>query len=291
VNILITCFSLLLVLALSSSMFWKEAMSSSFSLRAVKGVYVAEREARNILEKRQFSKLKKTESPAAPNKERKKGLRTSVFQSHRFENPPIEQGRFAILSIRGLEQQTMMKPIVQKLLFELYGHMKWYDQKLSMCILEKLAITSGDFDQKAFIQTLSEEEYALWYLMSKGTQTYDVSDKKGYPPLEDFLDFQTKPLKHTCHFPFASYPLLKAMFGGELTEEIIGIEKKKWQEDHRRRFCLKKELLALAKTKWQSAETLELIETYCFFQQSVGKRSHVQGEEKNSGIIVRKSCS
>lgn len=288
-NILITSFSLLLVLALSASLFWKEAISSSFSLRAINGMYVAQREAANLFEKRQFSRLKN--SGEAPKKEKKKGLRTSTFQSHRFENPPIEQGRFAILSIRGLEQQTILKLVVERLLLELYGHMKWYDQKISTRILNKLASTSGDFEQKAFIQTLTDEEYPLWHLMMKGTLTYDLSAKKGYPPLEDFIDFSAKPLKHTCHFPFASHALLKALFGVELAEEIIGIEKKKWSEDHRRRFCLKKELLALTKTKRQSTEITQLIESYCYFSQSVGKRSHVQGEEKNSGIVYRKSCS
>jgi hypothetical protein len=289
-NILITSFSLLLILALGSSLFWKEAISSSFSFRAVKGVYEAARTARNSLEKKQFAHFKNAN--VEPNndkgKQKKKGLKTSIFYSHRLENPPIEQGRFGIMSIRELEQQPILKPILQKFLFELYGHTEWFDQKILQKIIDKFASSSGDFDKQSFINQLNDAEYKVWYLMSKGTQNYDLVAKKGYPPLEDYIDFKPRSIKHTCHFPFASFPLIKAMFGEEIAREILNIEKKKWNEDHRRRFCLKKELLVLAQTRRQSAELTKLIESYCYFNQSIGKRSFVQGEEKNSGIVIRR---
>jgi hypothetical protein len=124
--------------------------------------------------------------------------------------------------------------------------------------------------------------------MSKGTQKYDLAAKKGYPPLEDFFDFNPRPIKRTCHFPFASFPLIKAMFGEKLANEILKLEQKKWERDNRRRFCLKKELLPLIRTDRQAQEYTQLIETYCYFNQSVGKKSYVQGEEKNSGIVIRR---
>lgn len=284
-NVLITTLSLLLVLGVGAGIFWKEALSTSFSLKAVKGMYEAKRIARNQLEQKNFASFK--EPHQTPQKEKKKGVRTATFQSHRLSNPPIEQGRFGIAALQENENLSHLKPIVQRLFVELYGHTDWFDPTVCMRLIDKFASCQGEFDDQSFAKDLAGEEYRIWYLMCKGTQTYDVENKIGYPPLTDFIDFKPRPLKQTCHFPFASLPLLKALLGRDLAAEILKIEKKKWEKDHRRRFCLKKELLTLVATK-SHPELVQIVETYCDFHQSVGKKSFVVGQEENSGIVIRK---
>jgi hypothetical protein len=299
-NIFMISFALLIVLGLGATLCWKETISSSFALRAVQGTYEASRDLHNNAEKTKFVHFENVGSSEKKKQEVKKKRRAQTsFTSHRLESPPVIQGRFGIMAIRDLDAQPFVKPILCNLLTILYGHTDWFDRQVAVGLVDKIAIfltepeeeedlTVQELGSREFVEQLDGVEYRLWYLMSKGTQEYDVVKKIGYPPLEDYIDFQKRPIKHTCHFPFATAPLLEAIFGEELTREIMRIEAEKWQKDRRRKFCLQRELVALVHLHRHNPEILQVIERYCYFSQSFGKREFVEGRDKRSKIVIRR---
>ena len=69
-----------------------------------------------------------------------------------------------------------------------------------------------------------QEDY---YKMIQGTNQYDIKQKKGIPPLSDFLMIHKN--KVCCYLCSAHFFVLQAMFGEEFAHTIIAGEKKKWE--------------------------------------------------------------
>ena len=288
-NILVTTFSLLFVLALSSGLFWKETISSSQVLQASKGFFKAKRMAQNKAEQKRFHRWKESNSSLVSSLTKKgsSSIRKKGYASHRSKMPPIEQGRLHITPLWELEYKPLFQPLLERLLIDLYGHASWFDQAKIIRLIEALALADKEFNPVSFAETLDKDLYAIWYSMIRGTQVYDTEKKKGYPPLRDYIDFSSVAVKHTCHFPFASLPLLRAIFGKEITLKIEEIERAKWEENHRHRFCLKKELLPYLHINKQSSQLVGLVETFLYFSQSIGKRSFEQGKDEKSQLAHR----
>jgi hypothetical protein len=288
-NILITTFSLLLVLAVSSTLFWKETISSSQAFQASKGYFEARRIAQNRAEQKRFQRWKEANSSTVSNYLKKPSSysRKKGYSSHRNKLPPLEQGRLHIAPLWESEYRLLFQPVLERLLTDLYGHASWFDQRKVIRLIEALASTDKEFDQTSFGETLDKELYVIWHPMIRGTQIYDTENKKGYPPLKDYIDFSSATIKHTCHFPFASLPILRAIFGKEITLKIQEVEQAKWEENHRHRFCLKKELLPYLHINKQSSQLIGFVETFLYFSQSIGKRSFEQGKDEKSQISHR----
>jgi hypothetical protein len=290
-NILITTLSLLLVLAISSNLFWKEALSSSYALNASKGFFEASRLAQNKAEQKRFSRWKELNSSSTPSLNTKKpkpsSSRKRIYVSHRNKTPPIEQGRLHIAPLWEKERRPLFQPVLERLFTNLYGHAPWFDKKKLPLLIEAIARVEEPFDETQLIEKLDKEIYALWHRMLRGTQVYDTEKKIGYPPLKDYLDFSPISSKHACHFPFAPVPILEAIFGPEITKSILKIEKSKWEENYRRRYCLKKELMPFLRIDKQSAQLVDFVETFLYFGQSIGRRSFERGEDQKSRISHR----
>lgn len=289
-NILITTFSLLFVLALGSSLFWKETLSSSQVFQASKGFFEARRLAQNKAEQKRFQRWKELNSSSVVSihpLQKNRPSRKKPYASHRNKIPPLEQGRMHLAPLWEIEYRHLFQPTLERLLTELYGHAPWFDQRKVIGLIEELAKTGQDFDETSFSEHLDKELYAIWYPMIRGTQIYDIEKKKGYPPLKDYIDFSLAAAKHSCHFPFAPLPTLRAIFGEEITRKILEIEQSKWEENHRNRFCLKKELLPYLRINKQSSQLIDFVETFLHFSQSIGRRSFEQGEDKKSQISHR----
>ncbi len=286
-NILVTTFALLLVLSIGGSIFWKDAISSSSAIMAIKGFYEAGRMAQNKAEQKRFSRWKDATN-ASSKKQKGTALSTKSFVSHRNIQPPLEQGRLHIAPLWQEEHRQLFQGILETLVKNLYGHTTWYNETLAKSLIQQLADLKDGYDEIAFIEKLDQPHYALWYHIAKGTQGYAIENHSGYPPLTDYLDFSASTsLKHTCYFAFASIPVLDALFGSDVTKKILEAEQTKWEEDHRHHFCRKKELLSLLGTNRQGGKLTNFVETYCFFGQSVGRRSFVQGEDSTSKMSKR----
>ncbi len=288
-NILITTFSLLFVLAISSGLFWKEALSSSYTLKASKGFFEAARKAHNKAEQKRFNRWKELNPIPTLVTISKKPSSSSkrMHVSHRDKHPPLEQGRLHVAPLWNQEHKLLFQPVLERLLTHLYGHAPWFDTIKVNRLIEAMAKFEGEFKEADFSEQLDKELYSMWYPMSRGTQIYDTEKKIGYPPLHDYLDFSPTSAKHACHFPFAPLPILEAIFGEEITKKILEVEKSKWEEHHRHRYCLKKELLPFLRINRQSSQLIDFVETFVYFSQSIGRRSFEQGEDPRSQISRR----
>lgn len=288
-NILITTLSMLLVLSISAGFFWREVRDSTESLLTAKGFFGAARIAQNKYEIKQFQRLPKFQVENPPKEKKTPTQKDKVFVSHRLVTPPLEQGHLHIASLWQLEHTPVVQPLIKKLFKELYGHVSWYEEKGIDRLIAALSKPREKFDIQEFSKSLDPELYSLWYRMMKGTQVYNTEEQIGYPPLTDFVDFSFASAKNLCHFRFAPLPVLRAFFGKELTNQILKMENEKWQEGHRYRFCTKKEFLTIISKTGRAPELTNIVDTFCYFKQSVGKRSFVQGTEQKRGIALRKT--
>ncbi|WP_193765372.1 hypothetical protein [Simkania negevensis] len=73
------------------------------------------------------------------------------------------------------------------------------------------------------IEFENPEMQSLYTKMLKGTNTYDLKEKQGYPSflrLFSFIEDNAKPI----NYQFASLPLLEAAFGKDIVKVIEGKE-------------------------------------------------------------------
>src|SRR5262245_40777465 len=128
-NILITTFSLLLVLSISASFFWKEVKGYAETLRAARGFFEAARTTEHKYQQKQFQYLAIYQENISSKNAKNSTNSSKVFVSHRLTNPPLEQGRVSIAPLKQKEYTSVLQPVFKNLLQELYGHAPWYDQQ------------------------------------------------------------------------------------------------------------------------------------------------------------------
>ena len=153
--------------------------------------------------------------------------------SHRFNKNPhtLAKCNLGPLILNEKPSPHLQKSIVL-LLKDLYGHTDfWKEAEKRNPHLDKDLLSSFK-EKRETLQCLSDlfpgetELQPLFYKMLKGSGSYCVSKKTGYPPLEDFFSLSLKNDK-TVELPYACYPVLRAFLGEELTSAILEIEKEK----------------------------------------------------------------
>ena len=105
--------------------------------------------------------------------------------------------------------------------------------------------------------------HPILYKMLKGTSTYNLEAKRGYPPLSDFLTIDPKDPK-AIHFHYASKPLLDALFSRRIRRLIYALEQKKWEAFSHYPYVNKSEAFAILLKEKKSAGFEEL-EPYLTF--------------------------
>lgn len=234
-TILPLVFSFLLVLSFSSYTLLKERKATHFEAKSYLGHMHTLRMARNALEEDLFRGWSKS----CPTDEQKHEEKTKP--------PPDEIAQFEItqnkrrscslslLNLAPLKENTEEKlhAIATTFLDTLYSHAPFYQEakektptlseELLTYILKK---TQGNFT--TLLEEISPHLETL-YKMVKGTNTYDLAKKEGYPPLEEF--FTVDPTEPTLfHLHFANRPLLEHIFTPAITAAIYDKEREKWLE-------------------------------------------------------------
>ncbi|PWU14304.1 MAG: hypothetical protein C5B45_04530, partial [Chlamydiae bacterium] len=126
---------------------------------------------------------------------------------------------------------------------------------------------------------LLQEDY---YKMIQGTNQYDIKQKKGIPPLADFLIMHKNGV--CCYLCSAHFFVLQAMFGEEFTYTIIASEKKKWEGGKTKLFN-RQELESLIKQYPIETAFYETIKKYCRAQ--LNQKKTVSKKTQN-GLSFRK---
>ncbi len=297
-NILILTFSFLAILALSTASFWHIATSVRQETAAFCGFLSANREAENALQRKLYKKLPSPASAEAPpSQTMRTGKTSSKYSSHRVQAHPHQYARLELSALWKEDSHLFVEKAFKRLLHELYGHTNWFaeaEAKGEVDYLVDMMARFGKEEKEPFalhelFASLPQQQAELFYKMLKGTHTYSLEkNKTGYPPLLEFVSFSFGSVKQTCRFSFASLPLLRALFDEETVRDILALEKKKWEKDHRRHTCTKDELLVLLQHRHASLAQPDSLDTYFHFGNKAAASDHILASDKLTGISSQK---
>lgn len=292
-NILFLVFSFLAVLAVSTASFWQISSTVRLETSGYCGYLSANRGAENSLQKKLFRKLPNLSQPPPTIVASSSAKKASTFHSHRLRYPPHPSSRLELFALWQDESHPFVETTFYRLLHELYGHTTWFKHAsgsgdvdgLIASLIRFRKAAEGTFLLHELFASLPQAQADLLYKMMKGTHTYSLEKpKSGYPPLFDFVSFSTGNIKQTCRFAFASLPLLRALFDEKTVNEIVSLEKEKWETDHRLHTCTKKELLAFLQHRPTSPTQPSMLDTYFHFSRHAPPSEKVFGQDPSTGI-------
>lgn len=199
-------------------------------------------------------KSKKPAAAPAQKKEKKVSKTVSSFRSHRIKEHNSSLGKWNLSPFLSADPYSscFLGELTANLITELYGHAPFWKEAEKEIPRLAEELTAEFSAKKEKIQTLSdlfprsEPLQKVFYKMLQGSGSYNLENKEGYPPFEEFFTFSKKN-KALTSFPHASYPLLKALFQDKVVETILSLEMGKWEKDHYLHSLTKEELRSICK--------------------------------------------
>lgn len=255
-------FVIIMVLVLG--MFSLSFLRTSIGMEKEKDAYVAyfkgRKEVRNQLEERAYK-------VALKEKELPEDEQEFVYFRERWEGSPLGQLNLSLLAGNDPEKNTLYS-IALKYIQRLYGNrVLGQDKNLSKKILDQLIkIQKQRLQQNKASLPLIQIDLKdpslkdIYYNMLRGTNTYNLKQGKGYPPLADVITFdkiKSKPI----HFNYINTCLLEVLFGSKVTKEIMDAEitSQQQSEEVNNSYALKdNELQAIAR-KYNKNQPLALL--------------------------------
>lgn len=158
------------------------------------------------------------------------------------------------------------------------------DNQAACTLLDALLAKAKTLNEPILSELMPEDPLLQesYYKIIQGTNQYDFQQKKGIPPLADFLMIYKNGA--CCYLCSAHFLVLQAMFGEEFTHTIIAGEKKKWESGKTKLFN-KQELESLIKQYPTETALYETIKKYCRAQ--LNQKKTVSKKTQN-GISFRK---
>ncbi len=163
----------------------------------------------------------KEKGPKKPPEERKNN---KPF-SKRSYYCSTEWAKFQLRSLLDKPESAKRLPaynVAIRLIEDLYQHTKFWkdahDPELATKIVNLLI---KEKDDELIDRFKNEAKLApIFRQMLAGTNSYDVKDKKGYPPFLDFFSLEKNGKNKAIAFVYASYPVLQAAIGKKLVEKL-----------------------------------------------------------------------
>ena len=156
--------------------------------------------------------------------------------SHRFNKNPHTLAKWNLAPLILTEKPSpYLQAATLVLLKDLYGHTTFWREAEKKNPKFENALIASFKEKKDSLENLSDlfpkdpALQGLFYKMLKGSSSYSVSKKEGYPPLEDFVSLDSKK-SETIELSFACHSVLKALLGEEFTSAILELEKEKTKE-------------------------------------------------------------
>lgn len=158
------------------------------------------------------------------------------------------------------------------------------DNQAACALLDALLAKAKTLNEPILSELMPEDPLLQksYYKIIQGTNQYDIEQKKGIPPLADFLMIYKN--RACCYLCSAHFLVLQAMFGEDFTHIIIAGEKKKWESGKTKLFN-KQELESLIKQYPTETALYETIKKYCRAQ--LNQKKAVSKKTQN-GISFRK---
>lgn len=211
----------------------------------------------------------------------------------------------ALLFQKDDDDARFIKEVFERLIRENYGHTTFYQNYLS---------TNGDLakdlvknlcEQNSKLEATPEHLLALtvtplslqrpWYLILRGTSSYDWKKEHGWPPLSDLVLICTDTTRKPLCFRQASLPVLSAFFTEDVARDILLKE----EEKHNTRYEQEKRIQAILTTDELAScikgSTRSL--DWELFNQNLTCKAHkvhyleIEETDPETGITVRKVVS
>ncbi|MCH9611592.1 MAG: hypothetical protein S4CHLAM102_00620 [Chlamydiia bacterium] len=271
-NILPFVMVMMMVIAFVIGGFFQNVHSLSHISTGFSGYMDAHRQGRNMLQKghyrgavaRHKKKREKKEETLVLDEKEEKRLSEKTIQkilASRFESINRESAKlniYLLFNPQDIQYPTLLNTFTQ-LLKELYGPLNLFPSEEDYLLLAKEIAKRGQKqlqkgkEPKAPITLFdlypqNEPLKSLFYTLMVGTSSYDISTRQGLPSLKDFIMIDPSPKEKPICFQAASFWVLKAHFGQEITQQILKAEEKKLRDENfkNNRYALtRNELLSL----------------------------------------------
>lgn len=276
-NILFLVSSFLVILSFVCAQTFHSVVSfeseKTFFIGYMKGL----RRTRNMWQQKIFSDAKKFVSSPTQGTLVKKEKPLKNFDSHRKQRTPSHYSKLNISHLFTEQPpSTVLHQTALSLMKQLYGDKPFIKksgiENFEQQILAKMIKLGKKTPLVSSLKDLSPSEEPLkliYYRMLKGSGDYDLEKKQGYPPLSDFFSLEENERK-PIYFSFASYPLLSALFGKDIAEEIVKKEEEKSLKALARRTLTKQEVEEMLIRKMgPKGNSLEIVDLLSFSKKNI----------------------
>lgn len=266
-NVLPFVFAIFAIFTFLSSSLLKDTRETGIIINELEKFYHLQQEYLNETASLSYGSLTPRKPGGSPKPLVK---RRSKYKSPRFSQ--ALKGSQLNLYPLTQEQEPRNHPfyaVVTKLLCLLYPAILPDDQA-ACTLLDALLIKAKTLHEPTLNELMPENPLLQedYYRMIQGTNQYDIKQKKGVPPLADFLMIHKNGV--CCYLCSAHFLVLQAMFGEEFAHTIIAGEKRKWEDGGKKLFN-RKELESLIKQYPTQTAFYETIKKYCRAQLSQKK--------------------
>jgi hypothetical protein len=297
-NVLPVVIAFLILFSLFTLSSIRQELRSTFSESSIHSFYKTERVLLNSMANRDYKKAKSAPVPSSsqqisdPKSNTEKPTRK--YHSKRKFTPPMENSKLNLLALLELQTDPKNHPLYEiaadffRLLYEdsLFKQIKREGLEYEMLnALLKAYAANKKCQELHDLYPADPELRSIFYRMLKGTNHYDMENRKGIPPLEDFFSLEKTP---AIHFAFASPFLLEALLGKKNTAKILTQEEKNYQTTGKNASLSQDELTALlASDPIHNMLVSELGENISF-SQKFSKRRIISGQDRTSQLVIRK---
>jgi hypothetical protein len=294
VNILPLVTAFLLIFSFASYTMLRERVASDKQEWGYTGFFSVERGLQSTLQKRAFKNAPSTSKQNQKTVASKEKRKASKYHSRRLKTPPSDLGKlniYALFEKNGTNQRTLLYHTAARLIKILYGHTPFYKNSgikdLEYRLLDAM-LARGKGTSLSAIFPVDPQLNTLYYKMLKGTPHFELQIA-GYPPLGDYL-YIGAGKKKEIYFCFASLPLLQALLGEPIAEEICAEEKKLWEEKGKALYLGKGELWTVISKKQHTPMDLGALEELLSFEKKPDTLKTLQGVDQQSKVLLRRRC-
>ena len=216
-----------IIIILISGMFTQSQLQQTISIKkeecAFRAYFLGHRESRNLAESNSYlNAIKKNPAPAKsvstfPSKN------TYPFVRNHMISWPI--GRLNLSSLLSDKKNEDHINLAISYFKSIYAHKHFFPENpkaFLLLLFDKVVIEEIPIQAIRFENPKMQESI---YKILRGTQTYDIMLKKGYPPFAHFFSFE-KSNQKPMNFHAANTLFLKAALGEKITNNILNKEQK-----------------------------------------------------------------
>lgn len=187
---------------------------------------------------------------------------------------------------------SLLYETAAKLIRLLYEKTTVYEPDLEYQILNLLMKAAKENPSELKLENLAasiltDSKNKSLYKIFKGTSSYTLFTKEGYPPLADFISIDFYKNKKPINFHYAPRVLLVALFGEQITLQVIEAEKKKWEKPRKHSSLTDKEFESLLLNDPEKKLSFSMVEPLINFNQRTEKNQHVTVKDSKSGISLK----